>query len=251
VPDYYYDQSRVDKFKKRRKNTKLINILIVFGSALALVLIFLVFFNDDDKQASTSPEDTTPEEETTDSLDSNQAEETDENNENVDPSNEDIEQEDNIGETEEKDEETKEQIIEGSTEGNDPNVLQTIIKDWNPIGTVQSEPHVAVYSSDSVDWREMWDAAYYATGLSQDTSIQWYAQNGGSHNHAIITISDKQETNNYRVYLEWVTNEGWKPTKVEVLKENDKKDLFSSSENENIEETTQISAEISTPATTE
>lgn len=52
--------------------------------------------------------------------------------------------------------------------------------------------------------------------------IEWWIENGGDQK-VIATVSDTAETEVFRVFLSWVDNEGWQPTKVEILIENDKK----------------------------
>ncbi|MFC0296166.1 YrrS family protein [Geobacillus jurassicus] len=89
---------------------------------------------------------------------------------------------------------------------------------WQPIGTTQSEPHETVFQKDSVDWKEMLDAVSYATGIAPEEMIVWFIGNNGP-NKAVATISQKDQTAHYKVYIEWVTNEGWKPTKVQKLKQ--------------------------------
>ncbi|OQP06259.1 hypothetical protein B1690_08905 [Geobacillus sp. 46C-IIa] len=89
---------------------------------------------------------------------------------------------------------------------------------WQPIGTTQSEPHETVFKKDSVDWKEMLDAVSYATGIAPEEMIVWFIGNNGP-NKAVATISTKDQTAHYKVYIEWVTNEGWKPTKVQKLKQ--------------------------------
>lgn len=88
---------------------------------------------------------------------------------------------------------------------------------WQPIGTTQSEPHVTQFKEDSVDWKEMLDAVSYATGLSQSDMIVWFIGNNGP-NKAVATISTKDKAQYYKVYIEWVENQGWKPTKVQKLR---------------------------------
>ncbi|SFA38495.1 Maintenance of morphology protein 1 [Parageobacillus thermantarcticus] len=88
---------------------------------------------------------------------------------------------------------------------------------WQPIGTTQSEPHVTQFKKDSVDWKEMLDAVSYATGLSQSDMIVWFIGNNGP-NKAVATISTKDKAQYYKVYIEWVENQGWKPTKVQQLR---------------------------------
>lgn len=48
--------------------------------------------------------------------------------------------------------------------------------------------------------------------------IVWFIKNGGSPDTAIGTVSSKDKKDKYRVYMKWVKNKGWKPTKMEVLK---------------------------------
>lgn len=89
---------------------------------------------------------------------------------------------------------------------------------WQPIGTQQSEPHTATYSKNSVDWNEMLQAVSYATGLGTDDMTVWRIGNNGGPNKAVATISSKTDKKKYRVQIDWVENEGWKPVVVEELK---------------------------------
>ncbi|KIQ94522.1 hypothetical protein LH47_01400 [Anoxybacillus thermarum] len=111
-------------------------------------------------------------------------------------------------------------VQETVVEDPNSNVIREIVNpSWQPIGTTQSEPHVTQYDKNSVDWKEMLDAISYATGISSSDLIVWFIGNGGSPNHAVATVSKKDKTEHYKVFIEWVTDEGWKPTKVQQLKE--------------------------------
>ncbi|WP_159461995.1 YrrS family protein [Salirhabdus sp. Marseille-P4669] len=233
MPESFFDdQSRVDKYNKKRKNTKLINTFIVLGGFLFLLFLFFVVFGDDEEKNSPEKEavaenDTSELSEEVDSEDEAAGEE----DASTEPETEE-EKEDSVtdedSEAEEEEDSTNSEAIE---ESDDPNVIETIVLDWQPIGTVQEEPHVATYDTSSQDWKEMWAAARYATGLSEDDTVEWWATNNGDEHSAKLTISNKAQTETYRVYMEWVTNEGWKPVKVELLKENDIKEKhFSSNE---------------------
>lgn len=91
---------------------------------------------------------------------------------------------------------------------------------WEPIGTVQEEPFVAVYERDHVNWEEMLRALKYATGLGEEM-ITWRINNGGDHLSAVGFVSDYSNRDTpFEVRLEWVTNEGWKPVYVKLLEEN-------------------------------
>lgn len=107
-------------------------------------------------------------------------------------------------------------------EGTNQNVKQTIINPaWKPIGTEQTGEHVTVFQKGSVDWTEMEEAMAYATGITRDNMTVWYISNGGP-NKAIGTITANDSEQAYRVYIEWVNGQGWKPTMIEELIKNDK-----------------------------
>ncbi|MBU8905546.1 YrrS family protein [Desertibacillus haloalkaliphilus] len=96
--------------------------------------------------------------------------------------------------------------------------------EWEPIGTSQQEsaeePFVADYDENGQNWAEMERALQYATGLGEDMVI-WRLGNGGSPQTAVGTVSTYENRQTpYQVRLEWVMNEGWKPTSVEVLDSN-------------------------------
>ena len=88
---------------------------------------------------------------------------------------------------------------------------------WEPIGTSQTGKHESVYDGKSMDWQEKEKALAYATGLSQNDMIFWKIKNGGSPQKSIGIVSSKDKSKKYRVYLEWVDGEGWKPTQMDVL----------------------------------
>ncbi|MDP4171367.1 MAG: YrrS family protein, partial [Bacillota bacterium] len=108
--------------------------------------------------------------------------------------------------------------------GSTSNVAKTIENpDWKPVGTSQTGKHAAVYDSNSVDWQEMLNAISAATGVARDNMTVWrIGSNQKDPNHSIATISSKDDKKPYRVYIEWVDGQGWKPTKVEELSVNDK-----------------------------
>nr|WP_220127483.1 YrrS family protein [Anoxybacillus ayderensis] len=123
-------------------------------------------------------------------------------------------------ETETNEQQPNDNVQETVVEDPNSNAIREIVNpSWQPIGTTQSEPHVTQYDKNSVDWKEMLDAISYATGISSSDLIVWFIGNGGSPNHAVATVSKKDKTEHYKVFIEWVTDEGWKPTKVQQLKE--------------------------------
>lgn len=99
---------------------------------------------------------------------------------------------------------------------------------WEPIGTVQTEPHTTDYTQGSVDWNERIKALLYATNINDNDYILWRLENGGSPDKSKGIISEKETPNDkYDVMLQWVTNKGWEP--ISVTKEADSSSSASSS----------------------
>ncbi len=110
------------------------------------------------------------------------------------------------------------------SEGTEPNVDQTIDNpNWKPVGTTQSGEHVSSYDESTQDWKEKIKAITYATGLTEDQMTLWFMENGGGPDKSIATVTSKDQSQIYRVYLRWEDGKGWKPSRVDRLKENDKR----------------------------
>lgn len=103
-------------------------------------------------------------------------------------------------------------------ESNDPVVKESIINtSWKPVGTSQSGEHVSVYNTDSVDWKEKIEAITYATGLAEGDMYIMHIGNGGGPQKSIGTVQSKDKSKKYRVHMEWVEKDGWKPVKMDIL----------------------------------
>lgn len=101
---------------------------------------------------------------------------------------------------------------------NDPAVQEAYTNpSWQPIGTSQSGPHTTQFDDSTQDWKEMTQAISYAIQVPADTLTIWYLGNNGS-NKAVGTVTAKDTKQKYKVYIEWVDNEGWKPTLVQLMK---------------------------------
>ena len=97
-------------------------------------------------------------------------------------------------------------------------VSETIVDSaWQPIATEQSGEHISSYDGESVDWNEKKKAIAYAIGQPEDELIFWKVKNGGNPQKSIGIIESKSDSSKYRVYIEWINNEGWKPVKKDVL----------------------------------
>jgi len=207
------EYSRVDKYKKRRKNTKALSILLVIGSILLVVLICIWIFGGDDEALD---EKGSAQDEAVTGKDDEAADE-----HNEESADNDISSDTAMDEPDEKEEtEDNESLeIEQIESSDDDNVIETYTGNWQPIGTEQEEPHTVVFDTASQDWKEMEEAIRYATKLDEDMITHWIGNDGEQKVKA--TVSNREQTEIYRVYLSWIKNEGWKPVKVEILNEVD------------------------------
>lgn len=223
------NHSRFNKFEKRRKNTKLISILIVIGSLLLILLIAIWIFGGNEKDIIDSNEQTAGSDTniTINGEDENKANDPEEkiggsdanDSSETDGRENDREQEAENNSEQEEDNDT---VETEDAEPSDDNVREAYTGDWQPVGTQQQGPHTINYDNGSQDRVEIKQAVLSVTGLSGDDMIEhWIGRDGDQA--VIATVSDGAETEIYRVYLSWVDKEGWQPTKVEELKENDKK----------------------------
>jgi cytoskeletal protein RodZ len=214
---------RSSRRARRRKTNRVLNILI--GIVLLFILLIggsLFWNNTDDERADSATKLTTKKtnEEQTKSNSDNRL--TNDDQENA--ATKEDKTTDTVNNEPKDDVETMDDQDVIVTEGSDdPNVIQTVVKaNWEPIGTNQTGEHVSSYDKDSLDWEEKLQAIAYALGVAVDEMTVWYVENGGSPHTAIGTITTSQSSDVYRVYIEWVDEKGWKPTKIELLKENDK-----------------------------
>ncbi|HLS35429.1 MAG TPA: YrrS family protein [Bacillota bacterium] len=204
--------SRLDKYNKRRKNTQILTALILIGLVLFVLLIMLLIFKNRDAK------DFVKENNNGEINNEFIEDEQDQNNKDDDKSVTENEQLENDDETnnELNEESEEEQMIQMYSD--DENVISAFSKNWDPIGTEQNEPHETQFNKQSTDWKEMEQAMKIATEL--DELIIWWLGNDGDQK-AVGTVTSMDQKKIFRVYLSWITNEGWQPTKVEVLQEND------------------------------
>lgn len=216
------------RLNRKKKANRILNILI--GIVLLLIIVVVVNIVSDDTDTTKEEkntevsEETMNDEETGSTVADENETETDQNNttetvetEDKSESNEETQSEENEEtNTEENTEENTEVITEAS---NDPNVESVIIDpSWKPIGTSQTGEHASSYDTKSVDWAEKVQALSYGAGLDPSNMFVKFLGNGGSPQKSIGTVTSKDGNEIYRISLEWIDGEGWKPTKKEVLK---------------------------------
>ena len=242
------------RLKKKNRSNSILNMLIGLVFALILIVGAFIFLsqNDDNENAqepesveiaSDTGEQTSDEDNSSEDSENNaseedaNAQESGNQEENPDEDKAEAEAEEKNEKQKEKDEKEKEKdekekekndtdegkVTVGGTitreKSEDPIVEETVINtSWMPVGTSQTGEHISVYDESSVDWKEKIEAITYATGLSAGDMHVMRLQNGGSPQKSVGVVQSKDTSEKYRVYLEWVDNDGWKPVKMDVLK---------------------------------
>lgn len=207
---------------KRRKTNLILNTLIVVVILLIVFVSANIFFSNDEGAADNSNATSEHEKDAASSGKQDKKENNGSENADEDNNGEKTEQsDDGSAESEDSDDLGDPVVTEG---GSDANVKQTIENPaWQPVGTTQSGEHAPVFDQNSVDWQEMILAYSYATGIDKNNMTVWWNENNGAPNTAVGTVSAKGSDQTYRVAIEWVEGQGWKPVKVEELIQNDKR----------------------------
>ncbi|MBC6307931.1 DUF1510 family protein [Listeria sp. FSL L7-1582] len=194
----HVEASRSEQNSKHKRTSITLNILIILMSLAIVGVLWLVFFltaEDSADKVETKPKTEQTQKANETKKDDSKAKDT---------------------------EKPKEQTTETS---DDPNVSEVITKDWKAVGTEQKGDHVNSYEMDSEDWEEKVNAFSEATGIDNGDMTIWYVGRGDEPaTQSIGTVSTKSDPDKaFRVYITWVDGAGWQPTKVEVLKTNDKR----------------------------
>jgi LCP family protein required for cell wall assembly len=117
----------------------------------------------------------------------------------------------------------EEETVKNSNKtGNQNNVKKVINKDWKPVPTNQTNHTKVTFDEGSLDWEEMTAAIAQGADLSPNDMILWWVEGTGM-NRVAATVTNKAQTDNYRVHIEWIEGRGYAPVKVEELYENDQK----------------------------
>ena len=232
-------QSRLDKRSKKNTN-KILNIMIAVVLLLIVVVGGTIVLGGGDEKATTDTQNTESKDTKNkgdDNSDKEKSVSLDENNDakekaDEDKKDEEKQKDDKQKQDDEATDEKKESVeLDGEDdsklkveESDEPNVEKDMVNpDWKPIGTEQTGEHVSSYDLGTVDWQEKVKATSYATGIPEDNMTVWYIEGNGGPQKSMATVTAKDTKTPYRVFLQWVDGQGWQPTKVQELKENDKK----------------------------
>lgn len=205
--------TRADKHTKRRNNNR--KILFFVGLAVIFIIILIILNTFGSKSDETEQIEEIPENVTiTDEEESTDEETTTHPNDEVQSSDEEL-----VEEVDEVDD-----VVIQQVESADENVIEAYTGNWPPIETSQKEPHTTNYDDGSDDRAEIKQAVSIVTGIDEKNIVEHWVGNGGEQK-VITTVSKKDSDDYYHVYLTWIEQEGWQVTKVERIKEFEKKSI--------------------------
>lgn len=200
----YTSISRSRRFQKRRNNKRKLLFFSILALFFFIVLISLITLGNKEEQNEAKENEN-------EIIENN--EQTDDISNSSDSSETDVEQNElggldainDLGD-----------VVVEQVEPTGENVIEAFVGNWPPSGTIQEGPHTTDYSDGSQDRIEIRRAVSYVTGIPENDMIEWRVENGGEQK-VIATVSNRDESEYYRVYLDWLDGEGWKPTLSERI----------------------------------
>ena len=192
----FLSETRMTRRSKEKKSLQDMNRKLNYGIAIVSVLIVIVtaiILNNRDNAEV--------------------LEEAEPQQEELQPSEAPVEEPEPAEETLESDE----NVVSQSA---DANVIEVWTNaSWQPYPKAQTGTHTSVFEAGHIDYEEKLAAAFSVLPIEQADSIVTSARNNGDAKSARIVISNKD--GNYRVIINWVEQQGWLPTTVDVLHSTD------------------------------
>ena len=247
MDNQYPYSSRLNRYEKKRKNTKWLTFFIVIGSILILAFISVIFLTGSDEDASKDPETETPD--LNEENDQNEDDQEDQGEEGqADPVEDDGNLSDETnGQDQDNNSEPDQEVVGQNpddfelevVDSDEENVVYAYTSTWAPIPTVQDEPHIITWDQTTVDWNEMMRAAELATGVHIDEIYSLWVSGNGPQS-VIATFSNPTGEEHFRVYISWIENQGWQPQQVDVLEEHDQLHRFGANGESDVTEDPEI-----------
>ncbi|MEK4386618.1 DUF1510 family protein [Solibacillus sp. FSL W7-1464] len=208
---YAEQKTKQTKFQKADKR---LNYLIAIVAVLIVATLIIIIKQEPDAKNEAEQQDSAAEV-TTDAPEEDAGQET-EDNETETNVPEETEEEHITDESE--DEQPASESGEMVSPSDDPAVKEVITNpNWPAYPTAQTGEHVSTYENGHIDYEEKLKAIFSVIDLQQENSIVLRVNNNGSAKNAIAVVTSMDKEQKYRVSIEWVDNEGWKPVQVEVL----------------------------------
>ena len=210
--------SRFQEKQQKRRQNGVLNIAIAIVLLAVIVVAYQIFFTSDTTEQASSKENKASQQTTKD----NKTEKTKEKEEAK--KQEQAEAKKKAEEEKQKAEEEKKKAEEAAkanekvpAEKTQPKATDAYTKpSWKPVGTTQGTTPAMTFQKGSADWNEMNQAIASAIEVPVDQLIIHRIGNNGK-NKAYGNVQDKQTGKKYYVNIDWVDNEGWKPTLVQTL----------------------------------
>ncbi|MFC6464483.1 DUF1510 family protein [Marinilactibacillus sp. GCM10026970] len=203
--------------KEQPKNSydKYYYIVVAVLLVILIAIIAYIFFiprNGDSNLAD--PPQTNPELVSDNNDESGEEVEEPTDSEEIEDPNTDSEQPEQ--DSEEVTEEDSDTADVEEVESDDPLVEEASTGNWSPIGTSQTGEHTTDFSTGSQDRAEISEAVRSVTSLSAGNMTEWWV-GGNGPSQVTVTASTNDQSEVYRVFLQFVEEEGWQPTRVEKL----------------------------------
>ncbi|WP_339172109.1 YrrS family protein [Solibacillus sp. FSL R5-0691] len=207
---YAEQKTKQTKFQKADKR---LNYLIAIVAVLIVATLIFIITQEPEPKNEAEQEDSA-EEVATDVQDEDTGQESEENETETNVP-EEVEEEDTASDESEQPTSESGEIVSPS---DDPSVKEVITNpNWPAYPTAQTGNHVSTYEKGHIDYEEKLKAIFSVIDLQQENSIVLRVNNNGSAESAIAVVTSMDKEQKYRVSIEWVDNEGWKPVQVEVL----------------------------------
>lgn len=192
---------REQRMLKQKKLDRLLNLLIAIVVLLIFINLYIIFSGDDDKEIA--------QEQSSEAKIDKPVEKR--SNVTTEEDEEDMEQE-----TSEMKHVSQVEIFPSD----DPLVEELLIDaSWQPTPTSQTGEHISTYKKGDIDYEEKLVTFLSAVQLQKEEVIFWSVRSYGSTDTSKAVLSTKDKSKIYRVSIEWVNEQGWKPVKVEKLKQ--------------------------------
>lgn len=207
---YAEQKSKKTKFQKADKR---LNYLIAVVAVLIVATLIFIITQEPSPKNEAEKQDS-PAEVATDVPEDDAGQETEDNETETNVPEEAEEEENSSDETEQPTSELDNMV----SPSDDPAVKEVITNpNWPAYPTAQTGEHVSTYEKGHIDYEEKLKAIFSVIDLQQENSIVLRVNNNGSAENAIAVVTSMDKEQKYRVSIEWVDNEGWKPIQVEVL----------------------------------
>lgn len=226
--------TRTGRNEKRRKNKQKFVILIAFIIVIIIIFFSMIIFGKKSPDNESTQTPITEENQNNASDESPEKPNSENNNPDI-PLEEETDEEDNIPELDrvkpndseldeeeppgEDSRESETDVTINRSSSADSNVIETVTGNWPALGTNQTSPHVTVYTDGSDDRVEIKRVVSSVVGIAEDDMIEWWIGNNGDHQTAKATVSNRDQTETYIVYLAWFDDLGWHVTQYDKIRD--------------------------------